>query len=89
MKNKIKGILIKKLNAIHVEVLDKSNEHAEHPEAQKSSGGHYSVLIVSDQFQWKSLIERHRMVYEALASLKNEIHALAIKALTKKEWEMK
>ena len=84
MKDTIAKILKDKLNATYVEVHDDSPRHAGHAQVQKSGGGHYAVVIVSDKFTGKNLIERHRMVYEALAGLKNEIHALAIKALTKK-----
>ena len=83
MKKLIQTILQQKFSADFVEVQDDSPKHINHPEAQKSAGGHYSVTVVSDKFQGKNLIERHRMVYAALAGLRTEIHALAIKALTK------
>ena len=36
----------------------------------------------------KTLIERHRLVYDAMGELmKHEIHALSMKTLTKREWE--
>ncbi|NIR04922.1 MAG: BolA/IbaG family iron-sulfur metabolism protein, partial [Candidatus Aminicenantes bacterium] len=39
-----------------------------------------------DQFEGKSTIERHRMVYIAVDDLmRSEIHALSIKALTPEE----
>jgi len=40
----------------------------------------------SEQFNGKSRMERHRMIYKALGDLfKNKIHALSIKATTEKE----
>lgn len=49
---------------------------------------HFQVTIVSDAFEGKSLIERHRTVYAALGSdVGGAIHALAIKAYTNKQWE--
>ena len=46
---------------------------------------HFSVCVVSDAFQGKSLLDRHRLVYEALAEPMKDgrIHALEIKADTK------
>ncbi len=46
---------------------------------------HFSVRVVSDTFQGKSLLDRHRLVYEALAEPMKDgrIHALEIKAETK------
>ncbi|MHB1512555.1 MAG: BolA family protein [Acidiferrobacter sp.] len=60
-------------------VTDDSLQHVGH--AGAGDGGHYSVLIVSDRFREQGLLERHRMVYDALASLRKEIHALSIRAL--------
>ena len=45
-----------------VEIYDESGEHVGHAGAQ-SGGGHYKLTIVSRQFQGKSRIARHRMVY--------------------------
>ncbi len=60
-------------------VTDDSLQHVGH--AGAGDGGHYSVLIVSDRFREQGLLERHRMVYDALAALRKEIHALSIRAL--------
>ena len=84
-KQRIEHTLKEKLAGKRVEVIDNSAQHAGHPEALKSGGGHFSVLIVSDQFEAKTSIERHRMVYQALAEMSEMIHALAIKTLTSKE----
>lgn len=61
-------------------MVDDSAKHAGHAEAQKSGGGHYAVIIVSDVFKGKNLVERHKMVYAALAEIKDKIHALSILA---------
>lgn len=63
-----------------LEVVDESRAHAGH-EGAKSGGGHYRLVIVSMEFAGKTAQLRHRMVYEALGPMmKQEIHALAIKA---------
>lgn len=65
-----------------LDIRDDSAKHAGHKSAQ--GGGHYQVAIVSDAFAGKSLVERHRLVYQLLDDLirSNEIHALSIKAST-------
>ena len=51
---------------------------------------HYKVIVVSDEFNGKSLVQRHQMVNEALKEpLKGPIHALTIEAHTKAQWHDK
>lgn len=83
---KIENILREKLSVSTVSVLDQSHLHAGHSEAKISSGGHYSIIVVADVFKGKTTLERHRMIYQALAEeLKTSIHALAIKAHSPEE----
>jgi BolA protein len=68
-----------------LELTDESGEHVGH-EGAKSGGGHYRLTIVSRQFVGKGRVDRHRLVYGALAPLmQKEIHALAIEALAPDE----
>lgn len=63
-----------------VEVIDDSAAHTGHAGARE--GGHYRVRIVSARFTGRATLERHRLVYDALAALMGRgIHALAIRAL--------
>ncbi|MCP5196904.1 MAG: BolA family transcriptional regulator [Gammaproteobacteria bacterium] len=60
-----------------LEIIDDSAAHAGHAGARE--GGHFTVRIVSTAFAGKTLIQRHRLVYEAVADLMHrEIHALSI-----------
>ena len=69
----------------HVDIVDDSAAHAGHPGA-RGGGGHFNVVIVSESFAGKSRLQRHRLVYSALADLmQKDIHALSIKALTPDE----
>ena len=80
---KIESKLNAGLNIHSLEIIDDSHKHANH---SQSSGGHFKVIIVSNDFKDKSLIERHRMVYAILDEmLKKEIHALSINARTAEE----
>lgn len=68
-----------------IDVQDDSAAHAGHAGA-RSGGGHFTVTIVSAAFAGKSLVERHRMVYDALgAAMRDEIHALVIRAVAPDE----
>lgn len=44
---------------------------------------HFEALVVSDAFEGKSLLERHRLVYAALGDrMKADVHALSLTTLT-------
>jgi BolA protein len=46
------------------------------------------MLIVSDQFEGLSRVERQRKIYSLLDNeFKNGLHALTIRALTPEEWQ--
>jgi stress-induced morphogen len=49
--------------------------------AEDSTGGgdHFAVAITSASFEGFSRVERHQMVYKALAQLMPRIHALQLK----------
>ena len=65
-----------------LKIIDDSHLHAGHG----AQGGHYTVHIIAEVFEGKSLIQRHRLVYDALQDLMaGEIHALSIQAKTPTE----
>jgi len=71
---------MRELSPVTCEVIDESHLHEGHPGA-KSGGGHFAVKIVSPVFQGLSLVERHRMIYDALKEMmQHDIHALRIEA---------
>jgi BolA protein len=77
---RIRAALERAFGTTEVEVIDDSAAHAGHAGARE--GGHFRVRIVSDRFAGRPALERHRLVYDALASLmgRGGIHALAIVA---------
>jgi len=65
-----------------VAVEDDSARHAGHVGA-RDGAGHFLVRIESEDFTGRSRLERHRLVYKALAEmLPREIHALNIEAVS-------
>ena len=64
-----------------LDVSDESHLHEGHAGHRPGGETHFRVYIVSQAFEGKSRIERHRMINTALeAELKASVHALAIKA---------
>jgi len=52
----------------------------------EGDGNHFEAVIVSTDFEGKSRIQRHQMVYAALGDkMKAEVHALSMKTLTPTE----
>lgn len=69
-----------------LDVADDSAEHAGHAGAA-GGGGHFSLLIVSEQFQGLTRVARHRAVLDRVADLiPFPVHALAIRAYTPDEF---
>jgi BolA family transcriptional regulator, general stress-responsive regulator len=80
--------LREKLSAEHVEIIDESHLHRGHKAA--GGGGHYSVKIVSDQFENLNVMDRVRLVHKALdqemTGTPKLIHALQVKTFDIAEW---
>ena len=71
-----------------VRVEDESHRHEGHAGARPGGQTHFRVYIVSDAFQGKTRLERHRMINATLAGeLAGGIHALAIHAAAPGEGE--
>lgn len=65
---------------LEIEITDDSHLHEGHAGA-KSGKGHFSVKIVSNSFVGTRMIDRHRMVFEALGDMmRTDIHALSVSA---------
>jgi stress-induced morphogen len=72
---KIKSLIQKNLPDAEITVTD-----------LKGSGDHFALVIKSDEFRGKKLLQQHRMVMDILKNgLQNEIHAVQIKTMTKEE----
>ena len=64
-----------------LKVVDESHLHAGHAGSREGGQTHYRVYIVSNAFEGKSRVDRHRMINAALAAeLAGSVHALAIHA---------
>ena len=81
MEQKIVARLKEALDPVALDVVDESDRHAGHAGAREGGGTHYRVRIVSAQFEHRSRVERHRLVYDLLApEFAEGLHALALVA---------
>lgn len=69
--------LTEKLEASFVKAVDESD----------GCGGKFSVIVVSEQFKGKGLLQRHRLVNTALAEELKIIHAFSQTNYTPEQWE--
>jgi len=52
----------------------------------EGDGHHFEAVIIAGEFEGKSRIQRHQLVYAALGDkMKAEVHALSMKTLTPSE----
>ncbi|KAF8775900.1 hypothetical protein HU200_004034 [Digitaria exilis] len=86
-KERIRESLERALSPMELEIEDISDRHKGHAGVAGSNGEtHFNVRVVSKEFEGKSLIKRHRAVYDLLQDeLKNGLHALSIDAKTPSE----
>lgn len=71
-------------NPIFLDVKNESHKHNVPP----GSESHFKVVIVSEAFEQKNLVQQHQMVHQALADdLSGPIHALSIQSKTPLQWE--
>lgn len=75
LSKKIENLIKNRLNDIDI-TIDENNSHVK-------------LLIISDIFEKKSLIERHNIIHDILGTMidNNEIHALSIKTYTRSEYK--
>ena len=84
VQSDIEAKLTKGLQPSHVDEINESNNHNVPP----GSESHFKVMIVTDAFEGKMLVARHRMINDILADeLQHKIHALALHTYTPAEWE--
>jgi BolA protein len=70
---------LKPLEPTALNIIDDSALHAGHQSS--GGGGHFTLHITSSHFCGKSLIMRHRLIYQTLNDLMpHKIHALSIHA---------
>ena len=83
VKQFIEETVTEAMSPAHLEVLDESYMHSVPDGAQS----HFKLTLVSDEFEGKRLIARHRAVNALLKdALDGPVHALALHTYTPDEW---
>jgi BolA protein len=79
MQERIRARLDASLAPTRIDVIDESAQHAGHSGARVGGETHYRIDVVSPAFVGKTRVQRHRLVYEALAAeIADGVHALAL-----------
>lgn len=78
--DRIREALTERFAPETLDILDESHLHAGHAGA-RDGRGHFRVRIVAAEFNAKSPLQSHRLIYSALGEMmQTDIHALAIEA---------
>ena len=89
MKPVEQAIVTKLSRDLDPSTLEVTNESFMHsvPEGSES---HFKLVVVSEKFESKRLVQRHQIVYALLADeLAGPVHALPIHTYTSNEWQRK
>jgi len=84
IKKSIESKLQEVFNPVHLQVIDESDQH----NVPVGKETHFKVVLVSNDFEGKVLVARHRWVNQVLREeLAGEVHALSLHTVTPDEWE--
>ena len=63
-------------------------ENESHMHSGPATDSHFKLVVVSDGFAGKRLVQRHQLIYRVLADeLAGPVHALAMHLYTAEEWQ--
>ena len=76
------------MNTVAIKTLLEQNLPDAEVHVHGEDGVNFEAVVISDAFEGKSLVQQHRLVYQALqGKMENqEIHALALKTYTPENW---
>lgn len=85
IKSSIEKKLIEKLKPIFLNIENESHLH----NVPKQSETHFRIEIVSNDFENKSLLARHKIINEIISEEISRIRAFSVYTMTSIEWEKK
>ena len=87
-KTKIEKMINGRFQPYFFSVKDVSEQHRGHQSFKENVESHFEVIIVSQKFDNKSKILRHRMINEGLQQeFLSDLHSVTIKAHTLDEYK--
>ena len=84
IENKIINTLNECMNICSLKILNESFMH----NLPKDAESHFKLVIVSNDFNNLSHIQRHKLVYKHLGNIMNDIHALSIQSFNDNEFKL-
>jgi stress-induced morphogen len=77
---------IESLIEAHIEDARATVRRSRHP--GEAEDNHFAAIVVSPAFEGKTLVDQHRLVYDALGErMTTDVHALEIKTYTPEEYD--
>ena len=83
-ENRIINTLNKCMNLTSLKILNESFMHNVPVDAES----HFKIIIVSNDFNDLSHIQRHKLVYKHLGTIMDDIHALSIHSFNEEEFKL-
>lgn len=84
IENKIINTLNKCMNISSLKIVNESFMHNVPVDAES----HFKIIIVSNDFNNLSNIQRHKLVYKHLDTIMDNIHALSIQSFNEDEFKL-
>ncbi len=85
IKNEILNTLNESFESSYVLLENESYKH----NVPEGSESHFKLVLVSNDFEGKRLVQRHQAIYSSLAAVMPKFHALAMHLHTPLEWSEK
>ena len=84
IESQIVNTLSSFMNLASLKIINESFMH----NVPEGSESHFKIVVVTNDFNNLSIIQRHKLIYKTLDSLMNEIHALSIHAFNEEEFKL-
>ena len=84
IENKIINTLNECMNISSLKIYNESFMH----NVPKDAESHFKLVIVSNDFNNLSQVQRHKLVYMHLGSIMDDIHALSIQSFNEDEFKL-
>ena len=84
IESQIINTLSTSMNLSSLKIINESFMH----NVPKGSESHFKIVVVTNDFNNLSIIQRHKLIYKILDNLMNKIHALSIHAFNEEEFKL-
>ena len=84
IESQIVNTLSSFMNLASLKIVNESFMH----NVPKGLESHFKIVVVTNDFNNLSIIQRHKLIYKILDNLMNKIHALSIHAFNEEEFKL-